>query len=116
MKFGTTYEQGDIVLIPYPFTDLTTVKKRPVLVLSNKNYNSNSDDIVTCGITSQLKDDKFSIVISQKDLSAGSLPKTSRIKTDNIFTLEKSLVVKKIGKVNKDVIKQVKYHIAKLME
>ena len=40
------YNQGDILLIPIPFSDLKTSKKRPVLVLSNSDYNSNNQDIV----------------------------------------------------------------------
>lgn len=39
MRFGTMPKQGEIVLIPIPFTDLTSSKKRPVLIISNDDYN-----------------------------------------------------------------------------
>jgi mRNA interferase MazF len=116
MKYGTTYEQGDIVLIPYPFTDLSGIKKRPVMVLSNKKYNQKSEDVVTCGITSNIKDQNFSIVIEQKDLTTGMLPKTSSIKPDKIFSLDKSLIIKKLGKVNADIIGEVKIQIFRLLD
>jgi mRNA interferase MazF len=50
MTFGIKYEQGDIVVVPFPFTDLSEVKQRPVLILSKKNA---SLYVITCGITSQ---------------------------------------------------------------
>lgn len=51
MKYGIMYEQGEILIIPAPFTDLTSQKKPPVLVLSNNNYNIMSDDIIVAAIT-----------------------------------------------------------------
>jgi len=102
------YEQGEIVLIPFPFTDLTTKKKRPVLVLSKKEYNRKTEDFIVCGITSNIKDTEFSVLIDTEDLESGFLPKPSRIKVDKIFTLEQSLVIKKFAKVKPYVIEKVK--------
>jgi mRNA interferase MazF len=42
MKIGTRPEQGDILLIPIPFTDLSSQKRRPVIVISNNEYNGKS--------------------------------------------------------------------------
>ncbi|MEM4249233.1 MAG: type II toxin-antitoxin system PemK/MazF family toxin, partial [Candidatus Nitrosotenuis sp.] len=53
-RSGISFEQGDILLIAFPFSDLTKVKQRPVLVLSNKNHNYSSNDFICCGITSNL--------------------------------------------------------------
>jgi mRNA interferase MazF len=54
MRFGTMYDQGEILLIPVPFSNLSSVKKRPVLVLSNNTHNSSSRDIIVIAITSNL--------------------------------------------------------------
>ncbi|MCL2284885.1 MAG: type II toxin-antitoxin system PemK/MazF family toxin [Firmicutes bacterium] len=54
-----TYSQGDILLIPIPFTDLSTSKKRPVLVLSNSDYNKTADDLIVAAITSNLDDKPY---------------------------------------------------------
>lgn len=48
------YRQGDIVLIPFPYSDLSATKQRPVLVLSNTNYNKMQSDLVVAAITSNL--------------------------------------------------------------
>lgn len=48
------HKQGDILLIPIPFTDLISSKKRPVLVLSNNNYNLKTNDIIVAAITSNI--------------------------------------------------------------
>src|SRR3989338_8723321 len=100
MTSGTMFEQGEIIVVPFPFSDLSSIKQRPVLVLSKDNYNNNSDDIITCGITSNLKDTLYSILIDNNNLEKGSLPKQSRIKIDKLFTIEKNIVKKKIGKLN----------------
>ncbi len=114
MKSGTTYKQGEIVLIPFPFTDLSTKKKRPVLVLSNDEYNKRTEDFIVCGITSNIKDSEFSVLIESKDLESGYLPKPSRIKIDKIFTLEQSLVIKKFARLKSDTMVKLKQELSQL--
>lgn len=108
MKSGTVFNQGDILIVPFPFSDLTSVRQRPVLVLSKKEYNEKCEDIITCGITSNLKDSKYSVLIDISDLMEGGIPVKSRIKIDKLFTLEKSIVRKKIARVNKETFEKVK--------
>jgi|SRR3989344_1128824 len=108
MTSGILYDQGDIVLVPFPFTNLRTIKKRPVLILSQKEYHTKTKDIITCGITSNLGDDHCSVLIDTTYLLQGQLPVSSRIKVDKLFTLEQSLVIKKLGKINKDTMQKVK--------
>lgn len=55
MKSGISFEQGEIVFVPFPFTNLSATKKRPVLILSNTDYNKRLSDFVSCGITSDIK-------------------------------------------------------------
>jgi len=105
---GISFEPGEILLIAFPFSDLTRAKRRPVLVLSNKTHNDASGDFVCCGITSNLENKKYSILLDRKDVLDGSIPKTSRVKFSKIFTLEKSLVVKKIGRVRGEKFDQVR--------
>ncbi len=115
MKSGIPFEQGEIVLVPFPFSDLKSVKQRPVLILSNNSYNKRVEDIVTCGITSNFKDANCSVLIDNSDLLKGKLIVKSRIKVDKIFTLKQTLVKKRIARVNKKVFNQVRKEILKLI-
>lgn len=101
------YEQGDILLIPIPYTDLTTSKQRPVLVLSNNRYNQSSKDLLVAAITSQLKNLDYSVVIDTSDLAEGELRMTSVIRADKLYTLSKRIVKRKFGRVNENIMNSV---------
>lgn len=115
MKSGIQFKQGEIIIVPFPFSDLTGTKQRPVLVLSKSDYNLECDDIITCGITSNLKNSKFSVLLENKDLIEGQIPAASRIKVDKLFTLEKTIVIKKIGRINKEIFDKVKTEFFRLI-
>jgi mRNA interferase MazF len=74
-------EQDDIVLIPVPFTDLTSKKRRPVIVLSNNAYNRSSSDVIVVAMTSNPAAVPHSFRITSADLIEGSLnhPGTVRV-------------------------------------
>ena len=91
------YDFGDVILILFPFTDQTTTKKRPAVVVSSAFYNRNPPDLVLMAITSQIKPSSFGeVMVAQWD-KAG-LIKPSVIKP--IFTtIEKSLVLRRLGRL-----------------
>jgi mRNA interferase MazF len=68
------FDQGEILLIPVPFPNLSSVKKRPVLVLSNNAHNSFSQDIIVIAITSNLA--QKGIEISNNSLTDGFCPRS----------------------------------------
>ena len=109
------YEQGEVIIVPFPFSDLSSVKQRPVLILSKNSDNENSSDIITCGITSNLRNIKYSVLISNKDLENGEIPTESRIKVDKLFTLDKSIIKKRVAKLNIKVFNAVKEEFFKLI-
>ena len=51
----TPFEFGDIILVPFPFTDQTTSKKRPAVVISSSTYNTARPDLIIMAVTSQIK-------------------------------------------------------------
>ncbi len=94
----TTYNFGDILLVPFPFTDQTTTKKRPSVVISSDTYNQLKPDLIIMAITSQINPNlslgELEII---KFIEAGLL-KPSIIKPV-ISTIDKSLVIRKLGKL-----------------
>lgn len=106
--------QKEIVLLPYPFTNLRDEKVRPALVVSNNAFNEKSADCIMVPLTSVLKNEPFSVIISQKDMQSGKLIAESRIKADKIFCVEKSLIITKIGMLKDDVFNRVKQEMLKV--
>ena len=92
------YKQRDIVLIPIPFTDLSSNKKRPVVVISNDDYNLSSNDIIVIAITSNIEfSNDYCIPIDNSNLENGILPKKSIVRCDKIYTLSKDIIIKNIA-------------------
>ena len=88
-----TFTKGDIVLFPFPYTDLTNRKLRPCLVLSEEM----GEDILLCQITSQrIRKDRYCVAISQNQTIDGSLHIDSYIRANMIFTAIRTQILKKI--------------------
>ena len=96
MPSTTTYRQGDVVLVSFPFTDLTSSKRRPALVISPNSLNQLNQDLVLVAITSQVTADEYGLRLEESDSLEGKLPKSSMIKLTKIFTIHSTLVVKKL--------------------
>ena len=109
------YEQRDILLIPIPFSDLTTNKQRPVLVLSNSQYNKKTDDIIVAAITSNLSEKNYGIVLTNKELEEGNLKVDSLIRADKIYTLSQKIVIKKFGVISIETFNKVKQLMIELI-
>lgn len=90
-----TLEAGSLVVIPFPFSDLTATKRRPVLLLNNPD---SYGDFIAMPVTSQAGHPK-TILIRTLDMQTGHLPKISWIRYDKPVSLNGSLVVKEIGTV-----------------
>jgi mRNA interferase MazF len=100
--------QRDIVLIPYPFSNLENKRVRPALVVSNNFFNKKSEDCLLIPLTSVIKQEPFSVIVQQRDLDSGNLIKISRIRVDKIFSLEKNSVLFKIGILKEQIFDKVK--------
>lgn len=113
---GTMPKQRDIVLIPIPFTDLTSQKRRPAIIISSNNYNEINEDIVVVALTSNVEPRDFTIMLTSNELEEGTLKVTSIIRVDKIYTLNKSIVLKIFGKVKPDILSKIKDSLLKLIE
>jgi mRNA interferase MazF len=108
-------DQGEIVLIPIPFTDLSSQKHRPVIVISNNIYNHKTLDIVVVAMTSAPAIVDFSFTINSSDLDVGKLNRPGNVRVDKIFTLSQSIVIKTFGRVNSTVLNQIRNKLQELI-
>lgn len=89
------YGFGDVILVPFPFTDQTGTKKRPAVIVSNAAYNQERRDVMIMAITSQVRAAAAHEALIQ-DWQAAGLLKSSVMKPV-IATIEQALVIKRLG-------------------
>ncbi|MCE2487222.1 MAG: type II toxin-antitoxin system PemK/MazF family toxin [Desulfurellaceae bacterium] len=92
----TSYEFGDVVLVPFPFTDQTTSKKRPAVVISSSAYHEARPDLIIMAITSQLKASPTVGESAIAEWKETGLLRPSVMKPV-LTTIERGLVLKKLG-------------------
>jgi mRNA interferase MazF len=84
MPSTTGYRRGDIVLVSFPFTDLSSSKRRPALVISPNAFNDQAQDVVLVAITSQTSADN-AIALEPDHFIDGELPKDSFVNVAKIL-------------------------------
>lgn len=108
-----SYKRGDVVLVRFPFTDLTTTKKRPALVISTDFYNQSQINLIIAAITSQTHRLGIGDCLIQNWREAG-LAKPSQVKA-TITTIEQDLVLRKLGTLTPDDMKVVDQELTKAL-
>ncbi|MBU0958484.1 MAG: type II toxin-antitoxin system PemK/MazF family toxin [Nanoarchaeota archaeon] len=108
------FNQKELVLLPYPFTDQKGSKVRPAVIISNNQFNVRCEDCVMVPLTTIIKTEPYSFVIQQKDLEKGNLLKSSRVRIDKLFTVNKSLILMKIGKINDKTFLKIKNEVFRI--
>lgn len=98
-----TCSRGDLVLIPFPFSDLQATKKRPVLALTSPDRHG---DFICLAVTS-VPQPSPNILIDTTNLSTGSLPKVSWVRVDKVFTLDHRLMIKEFGRLNNGSLNRI---------
>ena len=101
-------EQGDIVLIPIPFTDLSAQKQRPVIVISNDEYNRRNLDIVVVAMTSNPAGGPYSFTITSSEMERGRLNRPGQVRVDKIYTLSQAIALKTFGRVNAATLERIR--------
>lgn len=105
------FVKGDIVVLPFPYSDLSSAKKRPAMVLANLKGN----DIIPCQITSQYVKDDYAIALYDADFIEGSLKQPSNIRPNRLFTAEKCIISRTVGKVSVDIFEKVVDNLFKIL-
>lgn len=98
------FVKGEVIVVPFPFSDLTGSKPRPALVLASLA----GDDVVLCQITSQQRPgDSYSIPLVKADFERGSLPMASYIRPNRLFTADSHIVIRCAGTITTAAAKKV---------
>jgi len=105
------FMKGDVVVVPFPFSDLTQAKRRPALVLSVLE----GDDLILCQITSQFVRDNYAISLEDKDFGTGSLKQPSNIRPNRIFTADSHIVLYRIGTLKPSKLSEVIEKVIKII-
>lgn len=92
----TRYTKGDVVILPFPFSDVTGAKRRPALVLAELPYFGGKDYLV-CLITSRDAGDPHSIEIQPADLQGGAFAVRSYLRPLYLFAAEEAAIIRRIG-------------------
>ena len=106
------FVKGDVVVLPFPFSDLSKSKKRLALVVATLK----GDDVILCQITSEARLDNYSITLTNNDFKKGSLNLTSMIRPNRLFTADKSIILYKIGSIKEPKIKEVEKIIINIFQ
>ncbi|HUC95987.1 MAG TPA: type II toxin-antitoxin system PemK/MazF family toxin [Candidatus Saccharimonadia bacterium] len=105
-----SFTVGDVVLVPFPYADFSKFKKRPALVVGLADF----DNLILCQITSRRDASIKAIALIDDEFTRGNLSIKSYIRPDKLFTIERSIIEKKIGTLSKTKIKSVQAHIRQI--
>jgi mRNA interferase MazF len=101
---------GEIVVLPFPQTNLQSGKRRPALVVADLT----GDDLILCQITRQPHADSYSVRLNHADLERGRLIDESFIRSNRLFTVEHSVILYAAAKVNESKLAEVRKRIREL--
>jgi len=87
------FVKGEVVVVPFPFSDLTQARRRPSLVVAELQ----GDDLVLCQITSQAIRDSYALSLESSDFASGSLNQPSNIRPNRLFTADSRIVLYSVG-------------------
>ena len=106
-----TFVRGDVVVVPFPFSDLSTAKRRPALVVASLT----GDDVILCQITSRTVTDSYAIPISNADFTTGSLRQDSNVRPNRLFTADSNIVLYRAGVLSSRKVQEVVDKIVKII-
>jgi mRNA interferase MazF len=104
--------KGDVVVVPFPFSDLTQAKRRPALVVTVLD----GDDLLLCQITSQGVRDRYAIPLVGADFASGGLRQSSNIRPNRLFTADQNIIQYKAGHLKNAKIKEVIREIVDIVQ
>jgi len=101
---------GEVVVLPFPQTNLQPGKRRPALVVATPL----SPDVILCQITSQSRGDAWSVALTRGDFDLGALAVDSFVRINRLFTVEGSVISYTVGKVKEAKLREIRTKLRQL--
>ena len=102
---------GGVVLVPFPFSDLSQSKRRPAVVLAN----AERGDWILCQITSKSYADSHAIELTDSDFEDGSLRLTSYARPAKLFTANESLFLSRAGGLRAESLQKITDEVVRII-
>ncbi|MBI3961868.1 MAG: type II toxin-antitoxin system PemK/MazF family toxin [Deinococcus sp.] len=106
------FVKGDVVVVPFPFSDLTQAKRRPALVLAELE----GDDLIRCQITSRAVRDRYALELEDSDFETGSLKQKSNIRPNRLFTADTRIVLYRVGRLKMEKVGGVITKVVEILQ
>jgi mRNA interferase MazF len=107
-----TLAAGQVVVLPFPFSDLSRKKLRPALLLAD----AGQGDWIACQITSNPYADSRAITLTDSEFAEGSLQRMSYLRPGKLFTCHESLPVNTVGLLNKTALQQARTAVIQMIQ
>lgn len=99
-----SFNQGEIVIVSYPYSDYKGIKTRPAIIISNDVFNRSYQDIILVPLTSVIRREGVSVILNSDDLSSGKLLRTSVARIDKLASIDKKRIKAIVGKIKEPII------------
>jgi mRNA interferase MazF len=103
------FVKGEVVVVPFPFSDLSAAKRRPALVISVLE----GDDVILCQITSKALKDQYALALDDHDFQTGGLKQPSNVRPNRLFTADSHLILYPVGPLRPPKLEAI---LAKIIE
>ncbi|MDQ2807842.1 MAG: type II toxin-antitoxin system PemK/MazF family toxin [Chloroflexota bacterium] len=105
------FVKGEVVVLPFPYTDLSTTKRRPALIVAVLDRN----DVILCPITTQVGRDRDAILLASSDFQHGSLQQKSSVRPDHLLTADEGLILYRVGAINPTKMAEVTAALVRIL-
>ena len=106
------FMKGDVVVVPFPFSDLSKSKKRPALVVTQLS----GGDVILCQITTPNRPDGYSVPLFKADFVSGSLDHDSNKRPNHLFTADSRIIAYCAGRLSSNKVKEVVDKIVEIVQ
>ncbi len=106
------FVKGDVVVLPFPFTDLSANKRRPALVITALK----GDDVILCMITSRAARRSNAIPLASNDFADGGLRRRSYVRPNRLFTADSRIILRSVGKLTDGKMQEIVGAIIEIIE